>query len=193
MASSYGICTTGTKRKAEKISIYFDDKIKTMKTIKMSLFPWIRIDELKKQLAQTKFQNHIAWNDIRLFYKNLELTPDHKRFFDFGVEPDSIIVIKSVETEKDIEMGIVNPYHIFDVTPGNIKNLILDVQSGLNNGKKPKLADDGTSGTYFLENHMKKIVAIFKPYDEEPFAQNNPRNMVGPTGSPGIRKGILSG
>lgn len=48
MASSYGICTTGTKRKAEKISIYFDDKIKSMKTIKMSLFPWIRIDELKK-------------------------------------------------------------------------------------------------------------------------------------------------
>lgn len=123
----------------------------------------------------------------------MELTPDHKRFFDFGVEPDSIIAIKSVGTEKDIERGIVNPYHIFEDTPIVITNLILEVQSGLNNGRRPKLADDGTSGTYFIENHNKKVVAIFKPYDEEPFAQNNPRNMVGPTGSPGIRKGILSG
>jgi len=40
---------------------------------------------------------------------------------------------------------------------------------------------------------MKKVIAIFKPFDEEPFAENNPRNMTGPTGSPGIRRGILSG
>jgi hypothetical protein len=39
------------------------------------------------------------------------------------------------------------------------------VQSGLNAGKKPKLASDGTSGTYFLENNQKKIVAVYKPYD----------------------------
>ena len=44
MDSSYGVHTTGTKRKAEKIDIYFDDKIKSMKVNKMSLFPWIRID-----------------------------------------------------------------------------------------------------------------------------------------------------
>ncbi len=43
---------------------------------------------------------------------------------------------------------------------------MLEVQSGLNNGKKPKLADDGTSGTYFLENHQKVVCAIFKPFDE---------------------------
>ena len=96
MASSYGICTTGTKRKAQKITIVFDDRIKNNKPSHMSLFPWIRIDELKKQLALAKFQNHIAWNDIRLFYKNMELLPDHKRFFDFGVQPESTILIKNV-------------------------------------------------------------------------------------------------
>lgn len=48
MESSYGICTTGTKIKAQKIDVYFDDKIKSMKIFKMSLFPWIRTDELKK-------------------------------------------------------------------------------------------------------------------------------------------------
>jgi hypothetical protein len=55
------------------------------------------------------------------------------------------------------------------------------------------LASEGTSGTYFLENHLKKIVAIYKPFDEEPYAPNNPRNFVGILGCQGIRKGILSG
>ena len=44
MASSYGICTTGTKRKTEKIDLYFEDKIKDTKDIKITLFSWTRID-----------------------------------------------------------------------------------------------------------------------------------------------------
>ena len=40
---------------------------------------------------------------------------------------------------------------------------------------------------------MKKVVAIFKPFDEEPFTENNPRQLIGTTGSQGMRKGILSG
>ena len=40
---------------------------------------------------------------------------------------------------------------------------------------------------------MNKVVGIFKPFDEEPYADENPRNYIGTTGSPGIRKGILSG
>ena len=68
-----------------------------------------------------------------------------------------------------------------------------EVQSGFLNGAKPHLTDNGTSGTYFLENHHHKNVAIFKPYDEEPFTPNNPRNFVGELGGPGFRRGILSG
>ena len=85
MASSYGICTTGTKRKTEKIDLYFEDKIKDTKDIKITLFSWTRIDQLKKKLTKDKYNNHLAWNDIRLFYKNIQLTPDNRRFFDFGV------------------------------------------------------------------------------------------------------------
>jgi len=32
-------------------------------------------------------------------------------------------------------------------------------------GRKPKLSEEGTSGTYFLENHEKKKIAIYKPFD----------------------------
>ena len=62
--------------------------------------------------------------------------------------------------------------------PLKINGLLLDVQSGLNGGRKPKLAADGTSGTYFLENNGKKV-AVYKPYDEEPYTPNNPRGYAG--------------
>ncbi len=49
--------------------------------------------------------------------------------------------------------------------PPELTNLLLNVQSGLNAGKRPKLASEGTSGTYFLETNQKKIAAVYKPYD----------------------------
>lgn len=67
---------------------------------------------------------------------------------------------------NNLENGVINPYQIFEKTPQEILNLILNVQSGLNVGKRPKLASEGTSGTYFLENNQKKIVAVYKPFDE---------------------------
>ena len=57
--------------------------------------------------------------------------------------------------------------------------MIEEIKSGFLKGLKPRLTDNGTSGSYFLENHHFKTVAIFKPYDEEPFAPNNPRKYVG--------------
>ena len=72
MTESYAIYTMGAKRKAEKIDLVFQDSIKDSKIdYKLSLFGWIRIDELKKQLAKEKYANHVSWNDIRLFFKNI--------------------------------------------------------------------------------------------------------------------------
>lgn len=58
---------------------------------------------------------------------------------------------------------------------------------------KPKLSNDGTSGTYFLRGPDKRIEAVFKPIDEEAFAPNNPRDYVGAFGQTTFRKGVLSG
>lgn len=56
----------------------------------------------------------------------------------------------------------------------------------------------GTSGSYFIHYFNKKTsyqekLAIFKPYDEEPFTPNNPHNYFGNFGHKSFRKGILSG
>ena len=45
-------------------------------------------------------------------------------------------------------------------------------------GLKPELVLDGTGGTYFLHDARKFKVAVFKPGDEEPYAENNPRGYV---------------
>lgn len=44
--------------------------------------------------------------------------------------------------------------------------MIDNIKTGFYKGLKPKLTDNGTSGSYFLEDHNFKTVAIFKPYDE---------------------------
>lgn len=45
-------------------------------------------------------------------------------------------------------------------------------------GYKPSLVLDGSGGTYFLHDARKRKIAVFKPADEEPYAENNPRGYV---------------
>ena len=43
--------------------------------------------------------------------------------------------------------------------------MIDEIKSGFLKGLRPKLTENGTSGSYFLQNHNLKTAAIFKPYD----------------------------
>ena len=53
-------------------------------------------------------------------------------------------------------------------------------------GVKPKLAEDGEGGTYFMpgpgRGWRNKYVLCFKPNDEEPFGPQNPKTFVGKLG-----------
>ena len=42
----------------------------------------------------------------------------------------------------------------------------------------PELALYGTGGTYFLKDRYKWNLLVFKPEDEEPFAEHNPRSSL---------------
>ena len=74
-----------------------------------------------------------------------------------------------------------------------LKSTIAEIENGLDKGFKPRLTDDGTSGTYILRSAFQEPLAAFKPIDEEAFAPNNPRDYVGPFGSTTFRAGVLSG
>lgn len=64
---------------------------------------------------------------------------------------------------------------------------------GLNMNMDLVVMESGTSGGYLLQNTKQEIVGIFKPFDEEPFAPNNPKGYKGELHQTGFRKGILSG
>lgn len=68
-----------------------------------------------------------------------------------------------------------------------------EVRNSFVTGIKPELSLYGSGGTYFLNDAYKWNLLVFKPEDEEPFAENNPRNLQGVTGHRGFRKGIRSG
>lgn len=86
--------------------------------------------------------------------------------------------------------------------------MINEVKKSFASNINPQLTENGTSGTYLLKNMarvnivyfplVKLIInlnykAIFKPFDEEPYADNNPKGYPGKLGSPGFRAGIRSG
>lgn len=77
--------------------------------------------------------------------------------------------------------------------PEQMVETIHDIEVGFSKGYKPKLTDDGTSGTYIFRGSAKQALAVFKPIDEEAFAPNNPRDHIGPFGSKSFRAGVLSG
>jgi len=58
---------------------------------------------------------------------------------------------------------------------GSLSHALRQAQIGLSNGYQPSLSKAGTGGAYFLKGDGGKVVAVFKPEDEEPLARNNPR------------------
>lgn len=65
-----------------------------------------------------------------------------------------------------------------DLCPKSLQRLVQQSRRGLAVGIKPALAPDGSGGSYFLSDARKIRVGVFKPADEEPFAENNPRGYV---------------
>lgn len=65
-----------------------------------------------------------------------------------------------------------------EVTPKVLKQMIQKSMRGFLRGFKPELVLEGSGGTYFLHDARKIRVGVFKPSDEEPYAENNPRGYI---------------
>jgi len=64
------------------------------------------------------------------------------------------------------------------VTNRDLKSIVKNTRIAITLGLKPSLVLDGSGGTYFLHDPNKRKIAVFKPADEEPYAENNPRGYV---------------
>ncbi|THY00740.1 hypothetical protein D6D02_08799 [Aureobasidium pullulans] len=54
-------------------------------------------------------------------------------------------------------------------------DIVESVRVAIEIGMQPKLISQGSSGSYFARNTSGKIVGVFKPKDEEPYASKNPK------------------
>lgn len=61
------------------------------------------------------------------------------------------------------------------MTKEDFEDIVESVRVAIENGIHPKRISQGSSGSYFARNSQGKVVGVFKPKDEEPYASRNPK------------------
>ncbi|GJM99156.1 hypothetical protein PR202_ga16235 [Eleusine coracana subsp. coracana] len=90
-----------------------------------------------------------------------------------------------------VEPIVVNPN--VKLSP-EVMKMIWSTIAGLENGHLPVMSAEGSGGVYFMQDATgQKNVAVFKPIDEEPMAENNPRGLPLSTDGEGMKRGTVVG
>lgn len=148
--------------KVQKIKLNIEDLVNNGPIIAIKCHAWSSVLELKQSLNKVL---KVLPSKLQLFYKNLELDLDNKTLIGYEIKANDTLSVKLVPHLEN-STGIIHSYSIFDTQPPLIIDMIDSIKSGFLKGIRPKLAENGTSGSYFLESSSHKIVAIFKPFDE---------------------------
>ncbi|KAK5014869.1 Phosphatidylinositol 4-kinase LSB6 [Cryomyces antarcticus] len=61
------------------------------------------------------------------------------------------------------------------MTKDEFDKVVESVRVAIELGTHPKMISQGSSGSYFARNTEGKVVGVFKPKDEEPYASKNPK------------------
>ncbi|KAJ3692291.1 hypothetical protein LUZ60_012641 [Juncus effusus] len=98
---------------------------------------------------------------------------------------------KLAEQETLVEPVVINPEVEF---PDSVLDMIRSVDAGLKNGFGPVMTSEGSGGAYFMHDESgRNYAAVFKPLDEEPMAENNPRGLPFSTDGEGLKRGTRVG
>jgi len=168
---------------------------------------WSTIKDVKEKIQQII---HVPPHAIRLYFGPLLTSgkelPNHRTLHDVGIYRSGetlLLDIKNVGSDSLASSAFSSMRQQNDVcisssmmesTPKNLRSLVALARRGLSLGLKPDLVLEGSGGTYFLHDVRKKKVAVFKPADEEPYAENNPRGYLRQPGQPmSLREGIVPG
>lgn len=75
-----------------------------------------------------------------------------------------------------------------------ITDMIGTTIAGLENGHLPVMSAEGSGGVYFMKDQLgESNIAVFKPIDEEPMAENNPRGLPLSVDGEGLKRGTRVG
>jgi len=188
-----------------------DDKDGRKRALKMKT--WSTIKDIKDTLQK---QLHVPQSAQLIYFGPLMASGfalrNHRTLTDAGVYQSGETLLLKIKGEGTVTSAItmlksegendvcISP-SLLDVTPENLRRTVQQARLGLLLGLKPDLVSDGSGGTYFLRDARKIPVAVFKPADEEPYAENNPRGYVKTYGadddeydnSESMREGIKPG
>ncbi|SPO05934.1 probable LSB6 LAs17 Binding protein [Cephalotrichum gorgonifer] len=70
-----------------------------------------------------------------------------------------------------MELGDFRPR----MSKAEFEEVIEGVRTAIEQGMHPRMITQGSSGSYFARNTAGKVVGVFKPKDEEPYAAGNPK------------------
>lgn len=163
---------------------------------------WATVKDVKDQLQQLL---HVPPLSQRLYFGPMKELPNHRTLLDAGIYKHGQTLLLDINGGADSSSisslqasgcsDICVKSSMLDETPKLMKRLVQQARRGFAVGLKPTLVLDGSGGTYFLHDARKVRVAVFKPADEEPFAENNPRGYVkqGADTDMSLRDGIKPG
>eukprot|EP00560_Eucampia_antarctica_P004962 CAMPEP_0197833890 /NCGR_PEP_ID=MMETSP1437-20131217/20464_1 /TAXON_ID=49252 ORGANISM="Eucampia antarctica, Strain CCMP1452" /NCGR_SAMPLE_ID=MMETSP1437 /ASSEMBLY_ACC=CAM_ASM_001096 /LENGTH=715 /DNA_ID=CAMNT_0043438199 /DNA_START=462 /DNA_END=2609 /DNA_ORIENTATION=+ len=149
---------------------------------------WSTVKDVKDVLQQ---HLHVPASAQRLFFRPSggEL-PNHRSLQDAGIYRSGetlLLEIFSDQSSSKVSLTSLNSStapdicissSTLDLTHKSLRSTVQQARRGLALGLKPALVLDGSGGSYFFRNARQSNVAIFKPADEEPYAENNPRGYV---------------
>lgn len=168
----------------------------------LTVRPWASIKDVKDQLTKhlhipassqciyfgpllssaKELPNHRTLQDAGIYRNGETLLLDINGSGRMGMHPGGSLLNKSnchsISSLRNQANDICVSSSTLDICPKALQRLVQQSRRGLALGLKPALAPDGSGGSYFLSDARKKRVGVFKPADEEPFAENNPRGYV---------------
>jgi len=170
---------------------------------------WSTIKDIKDVIQQSM---DIPARSQRLFFGPLMTSgkelPNHRSLHDVGIDTSGqtiLLDIKDASTlpsssssiallQKEVRSDVVISSAVIDSTPKPLKQVVQSAKRALALGLKPEFILEGSGGTYFLHDTRKVKIAVFKPADEEPYAENNPRGYLQQAGPHVyLREGIVPG
>jgi len=197
-------------RSSPDLQLYFRD-VRQGKKRPITIRSWSSILDVKK-IIQKKI--HVPIQSQHLYFGPLltsgKALPNHRSLHDAGIYRSGETILLDVKVGSSLfssssSISAFSPRYrassdidisssVIDSTPRPLRSLVQEARRALALNLKPEFILDGSGGTYFLHNTRKAKISVFKPADEEPYAENNPRGYIRQPGQDMfLREGVIPG
>lgn len=110
------------------------------------------------------------------WFTKIKLKPSAKKDFDiFSAPIHSSVFTPQIPRDRDpSDLNESRPASK-SISTSQFEAVVDSVRDAIHSGIQPRLVTKGSSGSYFVLNKQHKTVGIFKPKNEEPYGQLNPK------------------